>query len=157
MTGAATIDRAGIIPSFASIYVNDNSTAQEIATGATYVKLTCFASNGDSAIITPDAANDKITITVAGKYLIQGFFSLSGQSSTVEWWGAAFVDGVEQAPIHWNRIISAGGDVGNVSCGNVITIASAPVDIDFRVRHDDVSAQNLTVTYAALVARFVGF
>jgi len=56
--------------SFAGIYINDNDVAQTIGAGATYVKLTGTATNGESNNCTADGANTKITTTKAGIYKI---------------------------------------------------------------------------------------
>ena len=72
-TLAASINGSGYISyksSFADILVIGNVTAQAIANGATYVKLTHYDTNGESSNCTADAANDKITITKKGRYRI---------------------------------------------------------------------------------------
>lgn len=67
---------------YGEIFVDDGVTAQTVATGTTYTKLTFFVTNGTSSGVTPDAANDKITLTKAGKYKVQGSFSFSGTANS---------------------------------------------------------------------------
>ena len=51
---------------YGEIYLHEGSTAQSIATGATYTKVDGFVSDGVSKNCTNDAANDKITVTEDG-------------------------------------------------------------------------------------------
>ena len=139
----------------ASIYVDDNSVAQSIASGATYVKIDAFDTNGNSSNCTPDAANDKITITKDGTYHATCSVSFTGSGSNVNWFGAIFVDGVEQSNVHFERKIGTGGDYGSASVSGLLTISGAPKDVDFRLRHDG-ATQNVTVRYCNLMVHLVG-
>lgn len=135
-------------PTFAGIHVHDASTAQSIATGATYTKLTAFTDNSASLNCTADVANDKITITKTGYYLILGSFNFSSGTANVVWRVAPFLNGVELDEIHVNRKTGAAGDVGSASFCGVYSVSTANLDIDCRARHDNGSAVNLTITYA---------
>lgn len=139
----------------ASIYVDDNAVGQSIASGASYVKIDAFDTNGNSSNCTPDAANDKITITTAGTYHATCSVSFTATSSNTNWFGAMFVDGVEQGNVHFERKIGTGGDYGSATVSGLITVGTVPVDLDFRVRHDG-STQNVTVRYANLMVHLVG-
>ena len=133
---------------YAEIYVHEGVTAQSIATGAGYTKSTAFTTNGVSNNCTADATNDKITITKAGTYKIE--CSLSFTASADNWFGSIFVDGTEQDKIHFERKIGVGGDYGSTQFGGLVTVATAPVDVDLRFRSDSVSNEDLTVRYANL-------
>lgn len=133
---------------YAEIYVTDGVAAQSIAAGVTYVKSTGFTTNGQSANCTADATNDKITITKTGKYRVYGHFSFTGDSNST-FRGAAFLNGVEQDDVHWIRKIAA-NDAGSASGSGIISITSVPVDLDFRIRHDQVGAVSITPVYANL-------
>lgn len=144
------------VGTFAEIHTHDASTAQAIATGATYTKLTAFTNNGFSANCTADYANDKITITKAGIYKVNATVSFSGESVSVIWFLSPFLDGTEQDMIHASRKIGTGGDVGNISMSGFIDVASVPVDLDLRARHDQGGNENLTISYANLNCEYIG-
>lgn len=141
---------------FAEIHCHDNSTAQTIPTGATYTKVTAFDNDGFSSNCTPDSANDKITITKTGIYRVEGAFSFASGTNNVEVFGSAFLDGVEQDQIHWTRKVGTAGDVGNANFSGFIDVTTAPLDLDFRVRHDQAGSVNLTFSYANLNVSYLG-
>lgn len=136
------------LPSFAGIHVHDASAAQSIATGATYTKLTAFTDDSAELNCTADAANDKITITKTGYYLILGSFNFSSGTANVVWRIAPFLNGTELDEIHVNRKNGAAGDIGSASFCGIYPVSTANLDIDCRARHDNGSAVNLTIEYA---------
>lgn len=141
---------------YGGIHVHDNSTSQAIPAGATYTKINQFVDNDTiSNNITPDAANDKITITKNGKYSIFGSLNFK-DGANVEWWATVFVDGVEQDEVHLNRKMGAGGDVGSGSQLGTFEVTNAPIDVDVRVRHDNALTQNMTLTYSNILCRLEG-
>lgn len=135
---------------YAEIYVHEGVTAQTIATGATYTKSTAFLSDGVSSGATADSTNNKITITKTGTYKVECSLSFTGAGININWFGSIFVDGVEQDKIHFERKIGTGGDYGATQFGGLVTVASAPIDIDLRFRTDDGSDRDVTVRYANL-------
>jgi len=140
----------------ASIYLDSGVTAQSIANGASYVKSTGFATNGNSSNMTADVANDKITATVAGTYQVNISCSFIGDTNNTNWFGAIFVDGVEQGNIHFQRKIGTASDTGSANASGLVNITSVPVDIDFRLRHDNGTAENFTAKYLNLSAHLAG-
>lgn len=134
---------------YAGIHVHANASAQSIANGATYIKIINFADNDPSANATPDAANSKITVGIDGVYKIEGSFSMSSATANVVTFGSIFVDGVELESCHFTRKISVAGDVGNAGI-TAIASFTAGQEIDFRMRHDDGSAVNMTFSYMNL-------
>lgn len=140
---------------FASIYVDDNAVTQSIVNGASYVKVDAFASDGNSSNCTADAANDKVTVTTTGTYHATISCSFTATGSNVNWFGALFVDGVEQSNCHFERKIGTGGDYGSATVSGLINV-TATKDVDFRVRHDDGTAKDLTVRYCNLMVHLVG-
>lgn len=140
---------------FAEIYVADGSTAQTVGTGTTYTKLTAFTTDGEEVNCTADSVNDKITITKAGKYRVEGSFSFYGDTSGATWRGALFYDGTEVSKIHWTRKIGASGDIGNAGFTGILT-SVANKDIDVRVRHDGVGDETITIEYANLNISYLG-
>lgn len=141
---------------FGGIHLHDNSTGQNIGTGVTYTKITSFTDNEYSANVTSDAANDKITITKAGIYRVSGSFSFESDTPNVVFFGAPFLGGIEQDNIHFNRKVSVAGDVGSASFTGFIDVTTAPVDLDFRVRHDNGGTVAITLTYANINIEYLG-
>lgn len=141
---------------FAEIYVADGSTAQSIATGTTYTKLTGFTTNGQSNNCTADATNDKITITKVGVYKIDCSISASSGTANTTFKYALFLNGSEQSNVHCHRKYGATGDLGASSMTGFIDVNSVPLDIDVRARHDNGSSVNITPTYMNLNCIQVG-
>jgi len=140
---------------FAEIYVADGSTAQSIPTGATYTKLTAFTTNGSSSNCTADATNNKITVTKAGKYLVNCTVSGYDGATGAEFKMALFKAGTEQNNIHATNKFNVGSEIDNMDmCG--IIVATANQDIDVRLRHDQVGSVNFTTQYANLTINYLG-
>jgi hypothetical protein len=139
---------AKLTPAYAGIHVHDASTAQSIPTGATYTKLIAFTNNSVSFGAVADAANDLITINTAGVYKIDSSFSMSSGTNNVTFFFTLFSNDVEIDSIHFTRKISTAVDVGSASFSGLISIPAVPVNLDVRVRHNNVGAINLTVSYA---------
>jgi hypothetical protein len=140
---------------YAEIYVSDGVTAQSIPNGAIYTKLTAFTTNGSSSNCTADVANDKITITKAGKYLVNcvvsGFDGVAG----AEFKMALFKAGVEQNNIHATNKFNAGSEIDNMEmCGIINALANE--DIDVRIKHDGGGSVNFTTQYANLTINYLG-
>lgn len=145
--------RVGI---FGGIHVHDNAVAQSVPTGAAYTKLTHFVDNDASNDMTPDADNDKITITTPGNYLLNCSMNFSDGTNNVTWYIAPFLDGVEWDAIHVVRKIGTAGDVGSASMSGIITVDTVPVDLDIRGRHNNGGSIDLTMVYSNLSLVYVG-
>jgi hypothetical protein len=143
---------------YAEIYCDDNTTTQSIANGASYVKVTNFNTNGDSSHCTADQANDKVTITKEGEYKVEANLSFTGNTGNVNWFGSIFFGGVEAPDIHFERKLGSGGDYGSTSIGGLhsIEVGDLPLDVDVRFRHDNGSANDLTLRYANINVVRVG-
>jgi hypothetical protein len=110
---------------YAEIRVDDGSAAQTGITTPTI--MTGWASNGESNGLTADQANNKITIDVAGLYMIwfQNSFS-GGANITFEFnvnvdSGGGYVE--QQGGCH--RKMSAGGDVGSAGFVRLLSLSAA--------------------------------
>jgi hypothetical protein len=139
----------------AEIYVADSAVAQSIPTGTTYTKLTSFDTNGVAVNATADQANDKITITKAGKYLVNYTSSYASGTNNVEFKTALFYDGAEQSNCHYHTKVGVASDKVTSSFTGIIT-AAANKDIDVRTRHDNGGSVNITVDYANLNITYLG-
>jgi hypothetical protein len=154
--GAADWQLYGVPGIFGDIYVESGTTSQTIASGAAYTKITAFTTNGLYKNITPDAGNNKITLTVNGIYQVNLGTSLASGTNNVTFFGSIFLNAVEQDQCHWTRKVATAGDIGSASLCGMIEVTAAPLDLDFRVRHDNVSSIDLTISYANLLVIFVG-
>lgn len=141
---------------FAEIHAHDNATTQSIPTGATYTKITTLDNNGESSNCTADGANDKITITKAGRYLVNGSFSFTCGTNNVTFFGGAFLNGVEQDNVHFTRKIGTAADIGSASFTGIIDVTTVPWDLDVRFRHDNGGSITLTLSYANLNTIYLG-
>jgi hypothetical protein len=141
---------------FAEIHVHDNSTAQSIPAGAGYTLLTHFDTNGAAANMTPDQANNKITITIPGIYKVSGAMSFASGTANVTFFASAFAGGVEQDNVHWTRKAATSTDVGSAGLVGLVTVSSVPTDLDVRVRHNNVGAIDFTGSYMTLVVEYKG-
>jgi hypothetical protein len=140
---------------YAEIHGHDLSTAQSIATGTTYVKLTAFADNGQSANCTAYATNDKITLTKAGKYRVSWNMSFSCGTNNVTWKCAAFLDGTEQNQCHAQTKIGIAGDSQHISASSIL-VTTANKDLDLRARHDQGGSIDITPLYLSLSVDYLG-
>lgn len=141
---------------YASIHVHDASAAQNVATGATYTKMTCFTDDGDDLNATSDAANDKIIITEPGVYRAVCSISWTSGTNSVTFFGSLFVDGTENDALHVTRKIGTAGDVGSATISGLLTVATVPVDIDLRMRHDNGGTVAATISYSNLSINKIG-
>lgn len=157
--GAASWQAMCALP-YGGIHVHDASAAQSVASGTTYIKITAFTDNGHYWNTTPDATNDKISLTIPGHYLVLGTFSWSSGTANITFFGTVFLKGVEQDQVHFTNKITTAGDIRSANLTGYIDASSAtasmPMDLDFRMRHNGVGAVNVTISYANLTAQYVG-
>ena len=149
-------DLTNLDGAFANIHVHDSTaSAQTIPTGAGYTLCDGFADNGESKNCIADAANNKITITKVGYYLVSHNSSFIGSKTGVKYYVAAFLDGSEVDALHFARKVS-NQDVGAASFAGILKVEDINVDIDIRVRHDDLGSVDYTMEYANLVVNRIG-
>jgi len=132
---------------YGGLHVHDNSTPQSVATGAVYTKMTAFADQELTYNATSEA--DSVTVDVQGAYLVNGSFSLTSGTNNVITFGTVFVNGVEQDNVHFQRKIATGTDVGSCSISGIVYMNAGDY-IDFRMRHDNGAAVDITLSYANL-------
>ena len=133
---------------FGELWVADGVTAQSIATGVTYTKLTGWANDGqENGGIDNDVANNKIIINKVGKYLINCSINGASGSNNTTFKFAVFLNAVEQDKIHMHRKFASGGDKGSGAMTGIIDVTTVPWDLDVRARHDNGGAVNFTPSY----------
>lgn len=141
---------------YAEIHSSDSTSSQAIANGASYTKLIPFDDNGMSQRATPDAANDKIIFTIAGKYKVDCTMSfLCGTNNTV-WRIAAFVDGVEKHQCHFMRKIGTATDAGSAAFSGFVNVTASNLDLDVRARHNKAGSVDIEITYVNLNITYLG-
>ena len=141
---------------YGEIYLNDASTAQSIPTGSTYTKITVLTSNGESAgSMTPDATNDKITITRAGKYKVIVTLNFSVGTLNTTWRGSVFVGGTEHSDIHFKETFTALATTHTITMSGIITATNSS-DVDVRVRHDNGGSVDFTPEYGNMNITYQG-
>ena len=130
---------------FAEIYARDNTTTT--STSTTKAQILIFDTNGQSNNMTPDHAQDHITVVKAGKYKIDTSISIKNSS------GAAHVISVEMWKnngntvfnnIHAGRTFSTGSDVGNMTMSGIVDLAANDT-IEMWITSDSASARTVTV------------
>ena len=131
-----------------TVYTTGGSGSQSI--GTTFEKITQIDSNGGSfGGVTPDAANNKISVSRGGSYMVSLQCSFSG-SSNAEYTVAVYVGGSATTGLQFVRKLGTGGDVGSASCMGIVPI-SAGQDVEIYAKADagskdiDVSELQLSV------------
>jgi hypothetical protein len=140
---------------YGEIYVHDGSTGQTIATGASYVKLTAFTTDGLSSNVTNAAASDVITFTKIGIYRVNVTVGASSDTvATADY--SLFLNGGEQEQCEITRKYANTLDVGASSFSCLIDVTTASWDIDLRVRHDNGGNVDITISDANMNVQYVG-
>lgn len=145
--------------SFGGIYIYDGATAQTIATGTTPTKITQFSASagadGQANDTTPDHANSKITLTRAGKYLINYSVSYISDTNGVTWESYAFAGGSVVNATGGKQYIATGSQTSHIRSMGFVNV-SANTDIDLRIYHDRGGNVALTIGHANLTVLRVG-
>jgi len=140
---------------FADISVYDNGTADTIATG-TWGQMTRFDTDGESNNCTPSHANDHITITKAGRYMVNVSASFSGDPN-ITWYGGVWKNNgntqLQNLQIH--RKLGAGGDVGCVSMGGIGDFAANDT-VEIWIRQDSGASKDITIVDCCLSVVQIG-
>jgi hypothetical protein len=130
---------------YGGIYVKDSSATVTVDSDLADTLITHWTTNTDSNNCTPDQANDKITITKTGHYLVTFSASVSLDSgATVALRMEGYLNGVVQANLHASRTVSS-TDVGSMSFSSFLDVTSAPLDLDIRANINSSTARLLTV------------
>ena len=130
----------------------DSGAVEQAAVGVAPALLVNWVTNGPDNGITADAANDKIILDIAGKYLVMLQVSFTGTGST-EFEFELYVNSVATG-YRCSRKLGATGDVGSASLLGIVD-ASALHDLEVYVNADG-AAKAITVQDAQLYAKFIG-
>ena len=130
---------------YGEIYARDNTATTSTSTTKTQVLI--FDTNGLSNAMTPDHAQDHITVVKAGIYKIDTSISIKNSS------GSAHVISVEMYKnngtavfnnIHAGRNLGTGSDVGNLTMSGLVDLAVNDT-IEIWITSDSASARTVTV------------
>ena len=136
---------------FGQVYTTGGSGTQ--SPGASYVLCTQIDSNGlSSSGITPDQANNKITIANTGIYLVALQISFVGNNNATTK-ARIYWNGVAQTHLTLQRTMGAAAAVGSASVVGVVDVTSGATDLDVRIQTTagvfDVNELQLLVTRIA--------
>lgn len=124
---------------FGEIYAESiTGTSQSLVTG-TWTLVTGFSGNGLSSDgVTPDQANDRITLNLAGTYFIHFGVSFEAPNGTLtQFHFEPSLDGVRQGAVSAKRGIGAtGAIVGNVNAAGFVQ-ATAGQQLQLEVLTED--------------------
>jgi hypothetical protein len=139
---------------YGEIYIDNGTETLTLTTSfAKVVNFDTEGANGIYNLMTPDKANNKLTITIAGTYRVHAKFS--GKSTKVSAvYLAVFIDGVEQNNIESEVNTVENGQLCVVAEG-LVTIA-ANKDIDIRLKYSGAEAAVVTCAHVNLHAVMVG-
>ncbi|KKL11963.1 hypothetical protein LCGC14_2540510, partial [marine sediment metagenome] len=143
-TGDLTFVGSAGLP-FAEIYARDNTATT--STSTTKVQILIFDTDGESNNMTPDHAQDHITVVKAGMYKIDASISIKNSS------GSAHVISLEMYKnngtvvfnnIHAGRTLGTGTDVGNLTMSGIVDVAANDT-LEFWITSDSGTARIVTV------------
>ena len=122
--------------------------------GTAYTKVTQFTQNLDSSTyITPDAANDQITVLKGGVFAVFIGLSFSGSNNST-WVGSLHVNDADADEANFKRKLSTSGDVGKVGSLGIITLADNAV-VSYYVKAD-ASGKTFVLENGSLILFRVG-
>jgi hypothetical protein len=139
--------RDAIVSLFANygmIYVHGGTTAQASIT--TSVLLTCFSSDGANGAyagcVTPDKANNKVTVSLAGTYLVFGTVSIDASAAADHHFHVMKNGATELEELSSDLTIAATNTAGEVAFMGLIALAAADY---VQVYVEAASSSNVTV------------
>ena len=136
------------LPAYAEIYVNGNTTAGNVPTGASFTKMIIPSSTkGNEKNCTVDLTAGTITANKSGKYLVNATFSSKLGTTDVIWDTAIFVNNTEATNLHMRRRFSTSGYTFNVCLIGIVTLSAGDV-LDIRSKHNNAASVAITTEYA---------
>lgn len=140
---------------FAGIFVKESVATIAVDSDNADTIVTQFTTNGLSNNCTPDAANDKITITKRGKYLV--LWNLVADLDvgvSVDVKVSAYLGGVI-TDVHMHCLVAAIAKSAMSSSG-FVDVTAVPADLDLRANISSPTARVLTISDAMLNVVQVG-
>jgi hypothetical protein len=115
--------RIGAAGYYGEISIDDNAAGQSLAVADTWYKIAQFNTNGSSAGMTNDHANNKITVINAGTYEISFSCSFNGSANTT-YHLAIYIGGIIDTAIKMQRSLGAPNSIGAVAMSGIVAIAA---------------------------------
>lgn len=138
----------GTLIEYGQIYTDAGAGSQTLSNGS-FTLLNQFDSNGQSSSeVTPDASNNKITVTNTGIYFVSFSLSFSGTGS-VEWEGHVYWNNTVIPQCAFKRKLGTSGDIGTVATQGIVDVTVGSTDFDVRVEPDGAS-KDIAVAKASL-------
>ena len=132
---------------YGNITAESNVTATVIGTASSdfsnKVQVLTFGANGTSLSVTPDHANDHITILVSGHYIVEATISLSGAASTTYSLGLHKNNGATLLGVRTTQRLDASGNV--TSCTVRASVALAATDTIELWAQNETNTSDLTL------------
>jgi hypothetical protein len=117
---------------FGQLYTTAGAGSQ--TPGTSFVNITQWLSNGlSNGPITPDAANNKITLSAVGKYLVLFQCSFQGTSASLVTLQVE-LNGVDQTQISCERRLATGTDTGSASAFGCVETTTDDEDLEVHVK-----------------------
>ena len=154
---AAYLGALSVPMSCGDIHIEDGATAQAIANGAAYVKVTMFNTatghNGFGMRVIPDKANSRILMTDPGLYFVS--FVLCGFLGTnnVTFRAAIFLDANEMHQVHGMAKFGTAADTSELVGAGLVEAPAGGEELTLRLRHNDVAPVNFTAVYSSIVVQ----
>lgn len=130
---------------YGEIYTKDGSTSQDNI--STAVKLTGFASDGESDGVTVSNSDDSLTIVVGGKYLFSFSISFTSTAST-KWTFGIRVDDVE-GNFLCDAETNATPDAASAAMSGILDLAAAEV-VTIYVESDGAGTEDIIMVHGKL-------
>ena len=130
---------------FAGIYVKDSVATISVDSDNADTIITQWTTDAESNNCTADSANDKITFTKVGKYLVTFSASVSlDAGATVTLRLDGYLNAVIVPQLHASRTVSS-SDVGSMSFSSIIDVTTVSHDLDIRANINSATGRSLTV------------
>ncbi|MFC1768114.1 hypothetical protein ACFLZ2_06215, partial [Candidatus Margulisiibacteriota bacterium] len=143
--GTTQITAGGDTHTYGEIYVSNNSGAQGLATQNMWYQVTSFESTGQSNNTTPSAANDDITVSQSGIYMINASIAFSGTPiQEIEFEIQKNNGATPLANLYTSRKLGANGDVGAVSISGLANL-SATDTVELWIRNVTAGGNSITI------------
>ena len=140
---------------FGEINVLESIATVSVDSDIPDVLVTQFTTDQSSNNVTLDAANDKITITKPGHYLVLANPSASISAGVATTLHFTFYLNGNETHIHRHRSISTTG-LGSIAVGGILDVTVANSDLDLRANIAHTTARNLTVEDCSIIVVQIG-
>ena len=137
------LDVSSSITDYGELYVYNNADTLSLSVEDTWYKIADYDLAGVSNNVTVSTADDKLTVSNAGKFKVSAQISFSGSvNSTYE--TAVFVNGAIQNNVQSTRKLGTGGDVGTTMISGILDLSAADY-VEVHIRCTDGGSKTITV------------